>query len=586
MNLKTMGLSNEQIQKIVKSRPNQQSIQRGISHQSRLRFHSDTVLHERDSSSAYIDFTQWVGGGSFPVLPRDKFDRFLQLLRFPLSTVELTESIYSRLRKVFDSQDAFYNYEFTTPELRSDWDEYRDCEFWQTKGFHAMQTAIDSVWVVDLPELQTTPRPEPFNRLIDISSVIDIQNDEFLNCEYVIFQFGDNVLAYDNEYIRVYEAKGDISDGLVSYNGIEIAKEPIKEIIHGLGYTPARQFWSEQLNARNYINRESPITKELSDLDWLLFHMTSKKYMDLSNSYPIVVSYDFDGDSDDSDITDNKGQSVKKPKGNKIMGPGSIYSVPAPFDNTDADLMKEPVRFISPDVETLSWHVSEENRLMNKIYRSVVGADPELRNEMSKNENQVDAAFEAQLSVLFRVKKNFEVINKFSDHTIAKLRYGDSFIKCNIDYGTRFFLKDVNELHEDFKLSKEAGGSDTILSQIQDNILDTKYKEDNHSRQRAEVIRDLDPLPEKNIDETIKIFENGGIDKINFIIKSNLVNFVRRFERDNINLVDFGSDINYAQKIKSILTEFKNYAGEQQDDSGEQSIGDPDQGQEPGLLPH
>jgi len=294
--------------------------------------------------------------------------------------------------------------------------------------------------------------------------------------------------------------------------------------------------------------------------------------MDLANSYPVVVSYDFNGDSEDSDITDDKGQPVKKPKGNKLMGPGSVYTVDPPIDSQDADLMKDPVRFISPDVETLEWHVSEENRLTNKIYRSVVGADPELRNEMAKNENQVDAAFEAQLSVLFRIKRNFEIINKFADHTIAKLRYGDSFIGCNIDYGTRFFLKDVNELHGDFELSKKAGASDTILSQIQDNILDTKYKEDKHSRQRAEIIRDLDPLPEKTIDEAINIFDKGGMDKINFIIKSNFTNFVRKFERENINLVDFGRDINYAQKINTILNEFKKYASEQRPDDSDQGV--------------
>jgi len=248
--------------------------------------------------------------------------------------------------------------------------------------------------------------------------------------------------------------------------------------------------------------------------------------------------------------------------GSEFAGPGTLIKVPNPKFDGDIDLMKDPVKFISPDVKTLEWHVGEENRLTNKIYRSVVGADTEIRNEAAKNEKQIDAAFESQLSVLFRVKRNFEIIHKFSDTTIAKLRYGESFIGCNIDYCTRFFLKDVNELHQDFKMAKDAGASETILSQIQDNILDTKYKEDHHSRQRAEIVRDIDPLPEKNIDETIKIFENGGIDKINFVIKTNLIKFVRRFERENISLVDFAKDINYDQKIKSILEEFKKYANE------------------------
>ena len=118
--------------------------------------------------------------------------------------------------------------------------------------------------------------------------------------------------------------------------------------------------------------------------------------------------------------------------------------IPIPRDKDDADLMKDPIKLISPDVETLEWHVNEEERLSNKIYRSVVGVDQNVLNDAAKNEKQIDSAFESQLSVLFRVKRNFEIINKFADATIAKLRYGDSFIGCPIDYGTRFFLKDIN----------------------------------------------------------------------------------------------------------------------------------------------
>ncbi|MBW1996063.1 MAG: hypothetical protein JRI77_16690, partial [Deltaproteobacteria bacterium] len=87
----------------------------------------------------------------------------------------------------------------------------------------------------------------------------------------------------------------------------------------------------------------------------------------------------------------------------------------------------------------------------------------------------------------------------------------------------------------------------------------------------AEIIRDLDPLPEKNLDETIKIFEKGGIDKINFVIKTNLLNFVRKFEIANGGLAEFASTIDYQTKIKIILNKFKDYASEF-------STGNPDQG--------
>ncbi|GAG96298.1 unnamed protein product, partial [marine sediment metagenome] len=106
-----MGLSNDQIQEKVKSRPSFEDIQRGIRHQKRLRFHSDIVLSKYDYQEAYDDFIRWVGRDKPELLPKDKFDRFCSLLRMPLPTIELTKSIYARLHKVFSSQDAFFNYD-------------------------------------------------------------------------------------------------------------------------------------------------------------------------------------------------------------------------------------------------------------------------------------------------------------------------------------------------------------------------------------------------------------------------------------------------------------------------------------------
>jgi len=548
-----MGLSNEKIQEILNHRESQREIERGIKHQNRLRFHSDTTIQKTDFREAYREYIEWIGVQAPEILPKDKFARFLTLLRAPIPTVELTESIYSRLLKVFHSQDSFYNYEFTSPELRADWNDYREKDFWETKGFQAMQTAIDSVWIADIPAVQTSSRPEPKNRLVDIEYVYDIKNDEHLNCIYLIYKSGDYYVVYDDEQIRVFEK-----------STASMLAQPVFEVSHGLGYTPARQFWSEQLDSRNLINKVSPITKELSDLDWLLFHMTSKKHMDLANSYPKEFYYDFDDDSEDETRTDDKDQDnlQKKPLGHQMSGAASIGVAPAPRGPDDFDMLKNPAVLISPDVETLEWHVKEEKRLQNKIYRSVVGVDQETINDIAKNEKQVDSAFESQLSVLFRIKKNFEIIQKFADSTLARIRYGDAFIGCKVDMGTKFFLKDVNELHQDYKLAKESGTSETILEQIQTNILNTKYRQDHKSRERAEIIRDLDPLPEKNLDETIKIFEKGGLDKINFVIKSNLLNFVRRFEIANGGIAEFASTIDYQTKIETILTKFKEYASE------------------------
>ena len=62
--------------------------------------------------------------------------------------------------------------------------------------------------------------------------------------------------------------------------------------------------------------------------------------------------------------------------------------------------------------------------------------------------------------------------------------------------------------------------------------------------------------------EAAELFKVGGIDKINFIIKSNLISFVRRFERENTNVVNFGSLVNYNRKIEQVQEALKMYASE------------------------
>jgi len=295
----------------------------------------------------------------------------------------------------------------------------------------------------------------------------------------------------------------------------------------------------------------------------------SKRYLDLANAYPTIIHYTADQDYQDDTITEDEQTSKQKPLGSRLAGAGSIIEVDMPRGSDEHDPMRNPMKIINPDVTTLEWHVKEERRLIDKIFKSVVGTDIEVRNDAAKNEMQVESAFESQLSVLHRVKKNFEAIHKFADTTIAKLRYGERFIECEIDYGTNFFLKNVDDLQGELTEAKDSGASEALIESINENMLNTKYRDDKQSRQRADIIHDLDPLPSKTLKESIAVLESGGIDKINFIIKSNLINFVRRFEREHIDVVRFGSLGNYSRKIEQIKESLRGYAEEMTDNSVE-----------------
>ena len=69
-------------------------------------------------------------------------------------------------------------------------------------------------------------------------------------------------------------------------------------------------------------------------------------------------------------------------------------------------------------------------------------------------------------------------------------------------------------------------------------------------------------MPNRTLIESTDLFNAGAINKLNFVIKSNLISFVKRFERENTDVVNFGSLVNYNRKIEQINAELMKYAEE------------------------
>jgi hypothetical protein len=543
-----MALSIEQIQKLIQDQPRKKELALGTWHQNRLKFHTETKLLKADLSPYYQEFLAWITSEEPELLPKDKTDRFKQLLTCPVATIQLTQAIAICLSRVFEGQDAFNRYDFEDDKKEADWDKFHDVEFWSKAGAAAMVNGIDSVWVVDIASEQTTDFPEPKNQLIDISNVIDIAVNQKGECLYVIFTVNNKLFIYDEISIRTFDYRDKQMGSLLS------------ELPHDLTYCPARMFWSELLYSGNWINRKAPLTNVLSELDWLLVHRVFKRYMDIGNSFPILVKYETDNTFED--VTAEK----QSPMGKKLVGPGSIIEVPRPLEG-QPDLMNNPVKWISPDIASLEFHVTEDVRLSDYIYKTTVGIDGEQKNDMAKNEKQVLASFENQSIILSRLAENFEKIQEFADTVIIKLRYGvESITDVNINYGSKFFLRTTSDLAAE---KESMSGDDIMLDTIGEEMIETKFRNDTSGKVRAEVIRDLDPLPnitgtnksgDSPIDETIKIYTGGGIDEETFIIKCNLMNFVRRFEREQLPISQFIKKGDYNERINLIMNEFKKYA--------------------------
>lgn len=568
-----MGLELDKIKKKIQEKKKAATLNRATVHQNRIKFHAETRI-VANISQPVTDFLSWVSA----LIPHDKFKIFKTLFRYPVKTNELTGIVFDKLSRVFDGRNPAFNYQFLNPEQRDDWEWYRqnvlkEPSIWQTDGWEYFKTEINSVLIVDLAQEQdaSDPYPQPYFYWLTIDHIIDYRvNEKTGNMDYIIFRQKDDTIAVlDDSSYRLFSTK----------NG-QIVGEPIVDNAHDLGYCPARFFWNEPLSLRDQEVKAHPLSKMLESLDWFLFFHTSKRHLDLYGAYPIYSGYEQDcnfsntetGDECDGGFLKNRegnyiitgdGSLCRCPKcGDKrIAGVGSFVEVPVPDTKDDPDL-RNPVQILSIDKSSLDYNVEEEERLRNEIINAVVGVDGGAINEQAINELQVNANFENQSTILNRIKKGFEEAQNFVDETVCRLRYGSTFVSANINLGTEFYVLNTQTLRSQYKLAKESGASEAELDALQNQILETEYRHNPTQLQRMLILAELEPYKHFTRDEAINLYEKNLINAEDFIIKINFSNFVRRFERENTNLLEFGVNLPFYRKIEIVTNKFKEYASE------------------------
>lgn len=569
-----MALELNQIKQILQKPTKRQTIQKAVNMQRRLRFHTETNIAISDINQPTTIFLDWVR----QLLPKDKYNIFLHLFKFPLHTPAVVEDVYRELERVFYSRNSSSSYQFTDSELAEDWSQYKknnlnEPEIWKTVGWKRMQVSPNSILVVDLPQIQSSARPEPYFYWLEIDAVIDYQTfrlDEN-QFEWLIFKQPEHRIAvFDDTSIRVYQ--------LNEKNEIQSL---ISEAKHDLGYCPARFFWSTQLNEKNKDLKKNPITKELSNLDWYLFFSISKQHLDLYAPYPIYSAYEADCNFENNETGDycdggflrnakgeykilNDGTVEKCPccSEKRIAGPGSFLEVPVPNQSEGVADMRNPVQITTIDKDSLDYNVNECVRLKNEIVISVVGSGGTVSEKEAINETQVTANFESKTSVLNALKTNFELAQKFVEDTVCKLRYGDAFISSSVSWGTEFYVFTVTELYSKYKQAKENGASNSELDAISQQILEVEYRNNPLVLQRMLILKQLEPYPHKTLDEVLKLYEKELLNENLVKLKINFSTLVEKFERENINIIEFASNKPMREKIDIINKKLLEYVTE------------------------
>ena len=365
-----------------------------------------------------------------------------------------------------------------------------------------------------------------------------MENDDENVCEYLIYKSGREYVALCDEFYRVFDENRNL----------------VEEIPHDLGVTPARSIWTDNLG-NNYINKLSPITKSLSELDWLVIHKVNKRYLDLGNSFPIMVAYrkdeDFDGKEEDEKVDLNKGKDH--------IGPGTFIELSPPISAGDVDMMRNPLQIISPDITSLEYNVTEEIRKTDIIFYSTVGFDGEPGNDQAKNEKQIASGFESRKAILQKIARNMEQIEDWCYTVIGKAKFGKDFNDINLSYGELFFQPTTSELYEKLQLSKKTGNY-ALIESYQSQINTVRFQGKELTRQK--VIAALDQYPSSSIEELKELAKDGFVTMEEIRYKMQLLALIKRFERENTNIVDFGAEIDFSTKVDRIKQQLLIYLRE------------------------
>lgn len=559
-----MVLSSEEAIRLIKEPANPAKLSRAKTIQKRLNFHAQIVEDKQHCSSYYSDFIAFVGT---ILKAKDKLDQFEKLLRFPLKTNKVVDEIADEYKKVFNAQNSLKQYTLRTPELTHDFQQYlesiRDKDFWESKVFSSMLTAINSIVVIDMAA-EPSADIKPYPSIVDIDCVVDLATSpKDGKIEYLIFNDGNGLtIVLDDQFYRAYKKR----DGSDEY--VRIVENP-----HSLGFTPAKYMWEDVLDNRNQDVKHSPIASILEDLDWYLFFETAKKSLDLYAAYPIYWAFkDRSCDFTPKGGTQCRSGFVHNSNGERepcpacekqsfLNGPGSFVRPPMPKTKEQPEL-REPIGYVSADTDSLDYNVGESKRLKASIIEAATGKmDFTQLSKEAMNEDQIRSQFEAQTNILTYLAENYEKINKWTVDTIGKLRYDSDYLGSSINYGTEFYLKSIEEVTDEYKVARDSGLPTYILLSKRNQIEELQNKNNPSERERNNVLKFLEPYPDYNINSLISLGIRE-LDFFGFITKVNFVTLINDFELKHGSIVEWGSALNFEVKIERIKKILNDYVRE------------------------
>lgn len=517
--------------------------------------------------------------------PLETSDTHRMRLRFSRA---LSKTVFSQVTnlcsKCFTMQGTNYLFRFTDDQFVDDFRQFLESprngqnfyQFLHAKLEQCLHTGFAGLLLVDLPPTDPlTPvldgaLPEPFIRYINSDKIYDLEvvghavTFCVLQQEKMITVAGagppggrpgqpqkkrvTEYYVFEPDITRVFEKRDD-----------KYVHQTARDVINELGEVPLYVISDRTISPDDDVQRTSHIEAGMELADMLLSdhsdHEMNKKlhaYMEkwsygtkcpTCSGDKTIVMKDVDG-----------GRRIPCGACNATgriipVGPDRIYVMDPPRTKNDIDV-RPPAGYIDKDLAPTQYLQEQIDKAEDKIPRAIFS-----REGIVSFNTKVETAHGKELDMqsvydkLRQITDNIERVARSCINAMARLRYGDRFLSSAINYSRNYGLLSVAYLEKQFQEQKAAQVEDNLLVQTLRELIAARYR-NNPDLQARELLKlDLVPFPSMTIDEVQSMTFVREEDKR---MKIYFNEYLQRFEREEADLLVFGSLLSYREKVQRI----------------------------------
>lgn len=508
--------------------------QRQLSYLTTSQVQEDTRIDyfEKFADKKYFTndiFLNWVK----QVLKTKNFLSFAKYYRNPNASSKLVNNrIKETLSRVFFSEDSYFNYIINGEPIAHP-KELEDK--FEERLFDALIFNHNDIIVHDLYDTN-----KPYREFVGIDKVvsIEVKHNTILRLAYTacIDINGEKEYGYaylDGEKYEFYSKDYDL-----------LKSEP-----HDYGMCPAtfvveKSFYPEgDDHDPNGIVKKSIFSHVRDDMEFYNFLKVLQKITDTNSTFPITVRpkvKELTEDGFDTKDVENAPMGITQigsqasiasraeagNNGGGITQAGTEITVPPVEKNDgsiDMELAKNFITFYHAPVDILKFIKERIQDLEDSILISTVGNYSD-GNNVSLTEMQVSKNFVSMDDKLRSVSSSLSFSRQNSDLMMLSLAYGRENVKCDVFYGSDFFLETPEKLYDMFQKSPNIIERRNILTR-----LSQRRNMFNKQKQKREVIL-YKLLPySSDIDFNIAV-EGGYVDYKTFQLQSRFNYWISHFE--------------------------------------------------------